>query len=115
MSGASSTDVTQTFALTSGTTYTASFFLKNENFSGSQYVLIFIYNASGSCYLTIRPASQTVVSMSYNVSGNFVSAPTYKSENYGNGWYRYSITFTPTGAFNGTTSFINYSDGAGLW
>jgi len=114
VSGASSTDVTQTFALTSGTTYTASFFLKNENFSGSQYVLIFIYNASGSCYLTIRPASQTVVSMSYNVSGNFVSAPTYKSENYGNGWYRYSITFTPTGAFNGTTSFINYSDGAGL-
>ena len=67
-------------------TYTASIFAKKGEFEG----LVIATGTTGAFF-----------NLNTNTYRNFyASPPSYKIEDYGNGWYRYSITFTEAGANN---------------
>jgi hypothetical protein len=103
--------------LTTGTTYTYSAFIKNNTFnSASKYFLFAVYaNASAEISYRIYPELADSISNFTYTSGTIAATPTYKRENYGNDWYRYSLTFTTASNFpTGTTSLFLYATSASL-
>jgi hypothetical protein len=107
--------VRQYEALTTGTTYTYSAFVKNNNFTASRFVNFTVY-ASGTASMGFRIyPSEGTISNFYYTSGTIADTPTYKQESYGNGWNRYSLTFTTASSFpTGTTSLFFYATSATL-
>jgi hypothetical protein len=107
--------VRQYEALTTGTTYTYSAFVKNNNFTASRFVYFTVY-ASGTASMGFRIyPSEGTISNFYYTSGTIADTPTYKQESYGNGWNRYSLTFTTASSFpTGTTSLFFYATSATL-
>ena len=107
--------VRQYEALTTGTTYTYSAFVKNNNFAASRYVTFTVYgNASAEVSFRIYPNAGTISNFTYT-SGTIAATPTYKQESYGNGWNRYSLTFTTASSFpTGSTSLFFYATSATL-
>jgi hypothetical protein len=84
----------RTFALTSGTPYTFTIFLKYV--SGNTNIQIQIGDAPFTrSYTTFNTSTGALVS---NTGG---TATVNDVVSYGNGWYRYSITRTPTSTANG--------------
>ena len=101
--------------LTTGTTYTYSAFVKNSNFAASRFVNFTVY-ASGTATMGFRiyPNAGTISDFTYT-SGTIAATPTYKQESYGNGWNRYSLTFTTASSFpTGSTSLFFYATSATL-
>ena len=73
-------------AISAGT-YTASVFAKKGEFQG-----LFIGTGAVGAFFNLN---------THTFRANYTSAPTsYKIEEYGNGWYRYSITFTISSSDN---------------
>jgi hypothetical protein len=81
------------------TTYTMSVFFKNNTFSGTETIL---FNMSdgviGGMQASIQPANGTATFSGAAAAWTSVSG---KVENYGNGWYRVSVTATSVSGGSG--------------
>lgn len=98
---ASAYRITQTFSATSGTAYTASFFIKSGELSNVSIYAFSIFTGSNAGAV-FNTSTGTVV---------FTSGATATISAVGNGWYRCSITVTPTST--GTASItVRLSDGS---
>jgi hypothetical protein len=107
----------QDVSLTTGTTYTFSCFVKNQIFNNSsQYFGMMAYK-DGNTYtqLSIFPFDHQNTSLYYQPASAYVGVPTWKQENFGNGWYRYSMTFTPSEYYpSGNTTMQFYGSTASI-
>jgi len=107
----------QPVTIDSGVTYTFSCFVKNSTFSNpAQHFAMFAYkDGSVATQLNIYPSGHAGTNLYYGVASAYTGVPTYKQEDYGNGWYRYSMTFTPSASYPlGTTNFQFYASQASL-
>ena len=86
----------KSIAVTNGVEYTYSFFVKKKEYS-------FIELAEAA---TSSGNVSTWFDVENGVVGNIGAGSTAQIENYGNGWYRCSITFTS--AFTGGRNFVLY-------
>jgi len=84
----------QSTSLVSGTSYTCSFFVKKNT---NDFFQIFIISTAGGMYANFD-INLGIVGTVGNISG---ATPTSTIENYGNGWYRCVMTFTPTISLTG--------------
>ena len=99
----------QSLQITSSITHSYSCFIKNNNFTGSQRCTLYINSSSAnfSFGLTIDPSTQeTEVGLGPSGSLMVIGTPTSKVENYGNGWYRYSISFVPSSSMTASPNFF---------
>jgi hypothetical protein len=96
-------DFYQYFAAAGGTTYTASFFAK----AAERQYCTFVWSSA------ILPTGVQYFNLSNGTAVNTVSGNTIKVDNYGNGWYRFSITATATGGSTQAAYFVygNSSNG----
>jgi hypothetical protein len=96
-------DFYQYFAAAGGTTYTASFFAK----AAERQYCTFVWSSA------ILPTGVQYFNLSNGTAVNTVSGNTIKVDNYGNGWYRFSITATATGGSTEAAYFVygNSSNG----
>jgi|694.fasta_scaffold64011_5 hypothetical protein len=96
-------------AITAGTAYTISLFVKNSNFGASDYITFNTTdNVASELLGRIYPSTQTIS----NLSGT--GSPAWSSisssvVNYGNGWYRYSITATAGSNSGAAVTYLTMS------
>lgn len=102
-SATSQHDFYQYFAAVGGSTYTASFFAK----AAERQYCAFQWSS------VILPAGVQYFNLSNGTAVNTVSGITTKIENYGNGWYRFSLTASATGVTTEAAYFVygNSSNG----
>lgn len=107
----------QPLTITSGVTYTFSAFVKNVSFSSpSQYFAMMAYkDGSVATQINIYPSGHAGTDLYFGVASAYIGTPTWKQDNYGDGWYRYSMTFTPSANYpTGTTAFQFYGSQSSL-
>jgi len=96
-------------AITAGTAYTISLFVKNNNFGASDYITFNTTdNVASELIGRIYPSLQTFSNTSGTGSPAWSSIST-NVVNYGNGWYRYSITATAGSNSGAAVTYLTLS------
>jgi hypothetical protein len=88
--------VTQAISVTSGTSYTASIFVKNDD--------------KGDFAINFTNAGFSTTKIVFNLINGTVTSGTGTIQDYGNGWYRISATAAANATGSGTIGF-NLGDG----
>jgi hypothetical protein len=115
-SNASGSYIVQEAFLTTGTTYTVSFFVKNSTFVASTYFSLVAYKqADVFARIEVYPSNHSGTSLYYTPASAYTGTPTFKQEQFDNDWYRYSMTFTPSANYpSGATNFTFFADSTSL-
>lgn len=91
--------VYQTISLTSGSTYTYSYYAKA---GGYNWTFARVIDGVSNYYVWFN--------LSTGVVGTISGSATAKIQSVGNGWYRCSVTFTSAGTGNQVVSYVGNSD-----
>jgi hypothetical protein len=96
-------------SITAGTAYTISLFIKNSNFGASDYITFNTTdNVNSELVGQIYPSTQTISDLRGTGSPAWSSISS-SVVNYGNGWYRYSITATAGSNSGAAVTYLTMS------